>query len=173
MMERALVVIEWVCIRKSILLLGLVAVALAGCTSEVEMQQPTSIKSHGPHGRHILTLSPRVDFELEFTLDEKRKRIVIYLQGMETIRPFPIRVEKLDATFRSEGFVFQSIFEADPRPNDPNGFSSRFFFSLEKLPQQLLAFNRFQIDISFSNDGKAMTATLYHYNDHSHKYNHD
>lgn len=152
---------------------GCLLVAAAGCNQSAEGVRSASSEPHGHHGGHAVELPHDAGVQMEFTLDEERRRMVIYVQESATHKPHPLAVGTLDAKFKADGQNFDAKFAADPRPNDPQGSSSRFAFSVDKLPQQLLASNQFQLEISYSADGRTSAVTILHNNDHTHDYRHD
>ncbi|MEM9412288.1 MAG: hypothetical protein AAGA30_14330 [Planctomycetota bacterium] len=144
---------------------------ILGCNRNAE--EIESNKFHGPHGGHTLMLSEDVDFEMEFTVDEKGREIVIYVHEQGTQKPFPIEVVSLDAKLGAGDVVINVTFRAKPRITDPAGSSSRFVLSLNDIPQQMLAASRFRLTVSCPVEGKVITGIINHYNNHAHKYIHD
>jgi hypothetical protein len=118
-------------------------------------------------------MSDEAGFEMEFTLDETRRRIVIYVHETNTHKPHPLAGETLAAAFEVDGQRTDVTFDADPRPNDPSGHTSRFALSLDKLPQQLLASDDFQLKLLYPSAGGTITGSITHRNDHVHEYRHD
>lgn len=169
MMGIAQMAFEWVCGRKGIVVLCLCFAATTACNRLPQ----ESAHTHGQHGGHILKLSKKAKFEFELTADEKQKRIVLYVQEAITHRPFPLPLKTLLGKIKSGGKEYDVAFESDPRPTDPQDSSSRFFLSLESLPQQATAFEEFGLTIGFSFDGSEMNASIFHRNDHNHQYKHD
>jgi len=156
-------------LHNAMLIVSLVIAVTLGCRKAIEVQD----HSHGHHGGHMLKLSEIAEFELEFTVDERRKRMVVYVQEVGTHEPYALPTEKLIARINVGDKTYESTFEADPRPNDPPGSASRFFLSLEALPQQFLGSNEFNLKLYFTIDGKDMYAMLSHRDDHRHNYQHD
>ena len=128
---------------------------------------------HGPHGGHLIRLSENTDFEMEFTVDDQRRKIVIYIQERDTRNPYPLPIDRLDASFDAGGQSVDVIFTAEPRPGEPTGTSSRFSLSLDKIPQQLVVSNQFVLSVTCSFNGETITGSIHHNNDHEHAYNHD
>ncbi|MEM6690461.1 MAG: hypothetical protein AAF664_13595 [Planctomycetota bacterium] len=157
----------------ALLVVSVSLILLVGYIRRTEVRQDRSIEPHGHHGGHMFKIDEDAGFRLEFTLDESRRRIVIYVQERETHRPFPLAAMTLDAKFISGSIEFESAFAADPRPEDPPGSSSRFALSLDSLPQQIISANRFQVNISISLGSGEVTANMSHNSDHGHTYQHD
>lgn len=151
----------------------LLLVSTSGCYPNAEATRSRSAEPHGHHGGHTFEMSDEADFEMEFTLDETRRRIVIYVHESDSHQPHPLAAETLAAAFEADGQHTDVVFEADPRPNDPSGRTSRFALSLDKLPQQLLASDHFQLQLSFPSAGGTVTGSITHRNDHVHEYRHD
>lgn len=132
------------------------------------------MEAHGPHGGHTLKMSgAAAGYLMEFTLDEARRRIVIYAYEESNHGPFPIAASHLDAEFKSGGKSYELTFAADPRISDPQGSSSRFSFDLDDLPQQLISASQFTVHLTYTVGEKTMTASMQHSNNHKHDYHHD
>lgn len=151
----------------------LLIVAAIGCNQSSEESRPVSSHQHGHHGGHTFAMSEDVNYQMEFTLDEKRRRLVIYVYDKGTQQPHSLDVKTLNAEFVADGHNSNVTFAAAPRSKDPQNTSSRFALSLDKLPQQLLASNQFELKFSFSDAGKNITGSMMHNNDHTHHYHHD
>lgn len=148
---------------------------IAGCNRSTEVGSgPVSTEQHGHHGGHTVKMSDDAGLQMEFTLDEKRRRMVIYVQASDYHNPpHALAVDKLIAKFQADGRSTDVTLAADPLPKDPQGLSSRFAISLDKLPQQLLASNQFLLTLSYSDDGRIITGSIRHSNDHTHNYHHE
>ena len=144
---------------------------VAGCDWGGEKR--VSVEMHGPHGGHLMTLSESTDFAMEFTVDEKRQKLVVYVHEKKSRNPFPLDVDELTATFSASDQSFEVTFAAEPRPSDPDGTSSRFTLDLDQLPQQMIGSNQFELQLTYSFLGKTITGSISHENDHSHDYSHD
>ena len=118
-------------------------------------------------------MSEGADFELEFTLDEARRRMVVYVQESGSSRPHLLADDSLSGQFETDGRSIDVTFEADPRPDDPQGHASHFVLSLDKLPQQLLTSEQFVLKFSYVAADRTITASIPHKNDHAHEYRHD
>ncbi|MEN1682179.1 MAG: hypothetical protein AAGJ46_21590 [Planctomycetota bacterium] len=143
---------------------------LAGCSGE-----PASgrLDLHGPHGGHTALVSGGASFEVELTVDERRRRIVIYANAPGESRPYPLAVGSLSGRFEADGRTTEVVFAPLPLAGDPRGRASRFTLALDQLPQQLLASNRFVLKLSHAEAGELSTASISHRNDHGHEYRHD
>ena len=118
-------------------------------------------------------MSEDVGFHMEFTLDEERRKMVIYVQDSDSHRPHALAVDTLVANLKAGEQSADLEFEADPLPKEPAGHASRFSMSLDRIPQQLLTSNQFSLKLSFSVDGKSIDGSMSHHNDHTHEYHHD
>ncbi|MEM9943106.1 MAG: hypothetical protein AAF939_16195 [Planctomycetota bacterium] len=127
----------------------------------------------GHHGGHLIQIPSALGFELEFTLDAARRRIVLFVQQLQTELPFPLAVDHLEAEFESGGRTIPVSFEADPRASDPAGKSSRFVLDLDALPQQMFGSNQYSLTVWFPENGKKIKGSMSHRNDHRHNYKHD
>lgn len=145
--------------------------AAAGCTGD--RVPAASDWLHGPHGGHTAVMSEGAGFEIEFTLDATRRRIVLYVHEEGGAAAYPLPVDSLSGQFKADGRSTDVTFAADPRSDDPPGHASRFVLALDTLPQQLLASDEFELMISYRGDGGAATASIPHKNDHAHSYRHD
>ncbi len=145
--------------------------ASAGCNAGTERTPGDDV--HGYHGGHTFKMPAGANLQLELTLDEKRRRLVIYGQDSDSHQPIALEVDTLRARFESDGFDFETAFSADPRSSDTKGQSSRFALSLDSLPQQLLAANRFVLTVWYPSQGETISVSIVHRNDHSHTYRHD
>lgn len=154
-------------------LVCLLLAAAGGCDRFGEESRSPSTEQHGHHGGHLVNMSGDPGFQMEFALDEKRRRMVIYVQASETHEPHALAVDTLSAQLVADGRSSDVKFVADPRPKDPQGLSSRFAISLDKIPQQLLASNQFQLKLSYSADGSTISGSIRHSSDHTHAYHHD
>lgn len=150
-------------------LIGLLLAVLVGCGQNTE--QP--IEPHGRHGGHSIKMPNGVGYQMEFTLDGRRRRMVIYVEESGAHKPYPLALDQLEAEFEADGQSTGVTFPADPRSSDPEGHASRFSLSLDKLPQQLLASERYVLKISHSIAGENVTVSFSHDNDHGHEYHHD
>lgn len=130
-------------------------------------------RPHGPHGGHIAEMPEGAGFGVELTLDEKRRRMVIYVHESGVPNPHPLLGDSLSGHFEAEGRSTAVTFSADPRPDDPRGHASRFVLALDTLPQQLLASDQFVLRLSYAADGETITASIPHKNNHVHEYRHD
>ncbi|MEO1495633.1 MAG: hypothetical protein AAFV43_00615 [Planctomycetota bacterium] len=157
--------------RLALLVIGAIAGGTVGCTRGEDTL--ASIGAHGPHGGHMAQVSAGAGFEIELTADEKRRRIVLYVLDATTAEPYPLRIDALDGAFEIAGQSVEVTFVPDPRPDDPEDHASRFAIELDKLPQQLLLSNEFELKLSYTAGGKAIAATIPHRNDHAHEYHHD
>lgn len=142
-----------------------------GCGSGEE--EPPLLTLHGPHGGHTALMSAGAGFEIELALDDKRRRMMIYVLEPGGAEPHPLPVESLSGRFETDGQSLDATFAADPRPDDPEGEASRFALPLDQLPQQLLLSDRFVLKLEYVVDGKSVTASIPHRNDHAHEYHHD
>ena len=133
----------------------------------------SNVDVHGPHGGHTLTLSHATQYLMEFTLDESRRKIVIYTSEKSSHSPFAIPVSKLDAELESGGKSYDLTFVADPRSSDPQGCSSRFSIDFDDLPQQLMSVSRFTVNVSYTDGEETISASMQHSNNHRHDYHHD
>ncbi|MEO1526102.1 MAG: hypothetical protein AAFX06_11745 [Planctomycetota bacterium] len=118
-------------------------------------------------------MSREVGFRFEFTLDSSRELMVLYVEDSTNGQPYPLPAKTLDASFRAGGRHFDLPFSSDPRPNDPDAFCSRFVTSLESVPQQLLSFDVFELEVKYAASEWTVVGTYTHSNDHSHAYHHD
>ena len=161
-------------ILKSFLIV-LALLVLAGiCYYLSASTEPTnSTQAHGRHGGHLINLSGNIAIQMELTIDNRLRRMVVYVQDSKTHNPYPLPVDKLNATFETKDQIFEGEFSADPISSDPKGNSSRFALSLDKMPQQFIAYDRFILKLSYSAGGITSQAKLSHENDHSHNYHHD
>lgn len=144
-----------------------------GCNSGEDERASIDMKPHGPHGGHTAQVSGDAGFEMEFTLNEKQRRIVIYVQESGAPRPHPLAVDSLSGVFEADGQTVDVTFVADPRPDDPEGRASRFVLALDTLPQQLLVSDNFLLNLSYNSAGRQITASIPHNNNHAHEYRHD
>ncbi|MEM8670096.1 MAG: hypothetical protein AAGG48_21390 [Planctomycetota bacterium] len=158
--------------RSIIVVSGLVVVAVIGFRQRTHQTHSAFSQAHGHHGGHTIKLPGDGDIELELTVDQRQRRMVIYFQASKTHEPVPLPTKTLDAEFVTDQ-VFEAVFTADPRPTDAEGISSRFMVRLDQLPQQLLAFNEFLLRISWWANGERIEVELTHTNDHVHDYHHD
>ena len=79
------------CLGLLVLLLIFGLGRLIGCHSKTDAITERPISNvHGPHGGHTLTMSRDVDYAMEFTLDEGRRKIIIYVFETSTDLPFAI-----------------------------------------------------------------------------------
>lgn len=147
-------------------------IALVGC-SETDDRIPDRIAAHGYHGGHTFSTSDDLNVELEFTLDEQRRRLVIYGQSSDSHEPVALATKDLRAKFESDGVVFETAFGAEPRHSEASGTSSRFALRIDDLPQQLLTADLFELTVWYPWEGKTHSAEMTHRNDHAHKYRHD
>ncbi len=157
----------------TVVLGGLLVVASFAYNRGADRGLAASSEPHGHHGGHVIRVPGDAGIEMELTVDEQRRRLVLYVQESVKHKPHSLPVETVAAKFETDGHVFDTLFEADPRSSDPRGGSSRFALSLDDLPQQLLASNRFQLSLSYSVDGRRIDVGIAHENDHSHDHHHD
>lgn len=149
-------------------------IVVFGIQSGCWQNDEPAVMSHGPHGGHSLNSSSPTNYLMEFTVDQSRRKIVIYTYQKLDDSPFPIPVKRLNAEFKSSGKTYPDLtFAADPRRNDPQGSSSRFSLDLSALPQQLMTASRFSIKVSYALGDVAISASLEHNNNHGHNYDHD
>ncbi len=173
MTERILATFRHPILKSFLIVLALLVVA-GFCYRLTAVTEPTtSTQPHGRHGGHLINLSGNTAIQMELTIDNRRRRMVVYVQDSKTHNPYPLPVDKLNATFETDNQSFEGEFSADPRPSDPKGNSSRFALSLDKIPQQFIGYDRFILKLSYSAGGITNQAILAHDNDHSHNYHHD
>jgi hypothetical protein len=152
---------------------GLLGVAFFADHRGADSGLAASSKPHGHHGGHVIKVPGDSGIEMELTVDEQRRRLVLYVQESVKHKPHSLPVETVAAKFEADGQVFDARFEPDPRSSDSPGGASRFALSLDELPQQLLASNRFELSLSYSVDGRRIDVGIAHENDHSHDHHHD
>lgn len=145
------------------------ATALAGCG----LGETGDVADHGPHGGHVMATSGDVDFRLELAPDGVRRRMTLYVQARETGKPWSLDVVSLEATFMADGQTFEALFNAAPRPTDPAEAASRYAIGFDDLPQQLLAADRFVLNVTIPTPAEGATFTLRHDSNHGHTYRHD
>ena len=141
-----------------------------------ELEETSSLKphtdhehhTHHEHHRHIIQLPENSGVELEFLSSGKRNQIEIHVINAKTHKPYSIDSEKIQATFHTGDQDIPVIFVASPLEEDPDSQSSRFVLPFEELPQQLKLLNDFQVTLTLELDGKSVTGTLDHKNDHQH-----
>lgn len=162
---------NWILIKANHLVICVILMASVGC-----YRSPEPIPSsppHGHHGGHTFGMSEDVDFQMEFTLDEKKRRIIIYVQSSDSHKPYPLAAENLVGQFEANGMSSEVSFSAFPRRKEPSGQASRFVLSLDKVPQQLRSANQFVLTLSYLHEGTTIKGAFRHSNNHAHKYNHD
>ncbi|MEM8945088.1 MAG: hypothetical protein AAGD11_07885 [Planctomycetota bacterium] len=146
---------------------------LVGCKDGGRKNTSTAIDLHGPHGGHMAEMSEGAGFEMEFTLDERRRRMVIYVLELGFTKPYPLATDALSGKFKFDGRSIDVTFAADARPTDPKGHASRFALALDSLPQQMLVAEQFVLKLSYAAAGETFTGSIPHRNDHAHRYHHD
>ncbi|MDM4014651.1 hypothetical protein [Roseiconus lacunae] len=159
--------------RWALIVTSLLLFVINGCGQDPDPKTLTTMKPHGHHGGHAAAVAGDSDIELELTLDEEGRRMVIYVQESGEHQPYPLPVDQLNGKFESRGDVFEVSFQSDPRSDESRAFSSRYALSLDKLPQQLVATNHFVLKLSYSMEGNTFSAAIPHSNDHTHEYHHD
>ncbi|MEM6472842.1 MAG: hypothetical protein AAF802_24990 [Planctomycetota bacterium] len=151
-----------------ILLLGVAIYAWSSATKDNQSSRPDGLR-----GGHIIAM-PGVDgFQFEFTVDSRTRRMVLYSQEAGTREPYALATDHVDAEFGANGEIYDATFNADPQSDDPEGRSSRFVLSLDKVPQQLAASHDYTLTLSFSSDGGVVSGKMSHHDDHSHQFDHD
>lgn len=157
-----------------LLLMFALAIVIFGIQSGCWQNEEPGVMFHGPHGGHSLNSSSPTDYLMEFTVDQSRRKIIIYTYQKLDDSPFPIPVKRLNAEFKSSGKTYPDLtFVANPRPSDPQGSSSRFSLDLSALPQQLMTASRFSIKVSYALGDVTISGSMEHNNNHAHNYDHD
>lgn len=135
-----------------------------------ELEETSSLNPHKDHEHHthIIKLPKNSDVELEFLSSGKRNQIEIHVVDAKTHKPYSIDSENIQATFHTSDQDIPVIFVPSPLKEDPDSQSSRFVLPFEELPQQLKLLNDFQVTLTLELDGKPVTGTLDHKNDHQH-----
>ncbi len=141
-------------------LLALTAMS-AGC-GQSEADGPES------HPGHLVELPGHEHMQLKFAVDEKGRRLLVYVLNSGTHEPFAISSQKLETTFQVDEQNIPITLEADPRPDDPPGQSSRFAIGTDKLPETLYNVANFTANFDLKIDGETITGTLDHKDDHAH-----
>ena len=154
--------------RLNLPLLCILFVASIGCKKATHVSS-----AHGPHGGHVFLMPDGANLELELTLDDRGKRMIVYSQSTTDQQPFALQGESLKANFQAGSVDFDTTLAAHPRPSDPDGHSSRFAIGFNKLPQQLLSADEFHLTLWCPMNGETLEVSLFHKNDHGHKYRHD
>lgn len=151
---------------------GLLLCSAPGCGGNSEEKRAADAH-HGYHGGHTFKMPSGTPMQLELTVDEKQRRMVVYCQSASSHQPLGIAAETLKAKFESSSVEFDTAFTADPRKSDGDGQSSRYALGLDKLPQQLASADRFVLTIWYPAEGEVHEVSIIHRNDHSHEYHHD
>ncbi|WP_166831338.1 hypothetical protein [Thalassoroseus pseudoceratinae] len=139
----------------------LLLTVFAGCGSS-ESDRPEL------HGGHFIELPGHEDMQLEFAIDEKERKLIVHVLETGTKKPLPISSQTLEISFQVDGEDVPVSLAADPRPDDPSGRSSRFAISSADLPSSLHNVAHFTAKFTLEVEGKAVSGTLDHKDDHTH-----
>lgn len=151
----------------SIYLLVFISITTA-CSRELEVTSSLNHHKDHEHHTHFIKLPKNSDVKLEFLSSDQRNQIEINVIDAKTDEPHPIDSQNIQATFHAGDQDIPVIFVASPLEKDPDSQSSRFVLPFEELPQQLKLLNDFQVTLTLEIEGKPVTGTMDHKNDHQH-----
>lgn len=147
-----------------------------GCSSGDTTTAPATKTSHvradhpekGPHQGALIELGDE-EYHAELVHDEKQDTVTIYILDSAATDAVPIEMDTITIHVRGKGGSQKFPLKADRIDGEPEGTSSRFSSSDEKLHQAIDAKGaeaRLQLTIN----GQSYSGDLPHDHGHSHKH---
>lgn len=124
--------------------------------------------SEGPHHGHLIELGEE-EFHAELTHDDATKSVTVYLLDKEAKAPVAIADAEIVLNLVADGQPTQVKLAAAPQDGDPEGQSSRFSITDDKVLEALEApktTGRLNVTIN----GKAYSGTVEHHEHGEHKH---
>lgn len=163
-------------------LLAVIALGTWGCAPKPELREfsekdnvenITPVEEHhhpehGPNGGHIVILGDH-KHHAELVFDATSRDVTVYLLEHDMATATPVADATL--TFKPEGGE-PIAFTSSPKEGEPEGQSSRFTFTGDKLPEAVKTEEDLHGSLELATGGQTHAGEIGHDHDHDHGHAH-